>query len=159
MEIIEYSSKYDEEIKDLLVELQEYISSIDKEKYNIISKDFRNKYFSKTMKDVAKYEGKIYLAKDTYDIVGLVIGVINNEEIETYDFKAPKRGRVTELIVSKKYRSNGLGKMLLDKIEQYFKSVGCKGVLLDVFSYNENAKKFYLKNNYFNRTEEMMKFI
>ena len=30
MEIINYDSKYDEQIKDLLVELQEYVVSIDK---------------------------------------------------------------------------------------------------------------------------------
>lgn len=34
--IIEYDSKYDDDIKDLLVELQEHIAEIDKEKYNII---------------------------------------------------------------------------------------------------------------------------
>ena len=36
MEIIDYSSKYDNDIKDLLVELQEHIVKIDKEKYNIL---------------------------------------------------------------------------------------------------------------------------
>ncbi len=33
MEIINYDSKYDEQIKDLLVELQEYVVSIDKYYY------------------------------------------------------------------------------------------------------------------------------
>ena len=33
MEIIDYSSKYDNDIKDLLFELQEHIVKIDKEKY------------------------------------------------------------------------------------------------------------------------------
>ena len=71
----------------------------------------------------------------------------------------PKRGRVTELVVSKEYRSNGIGKQLLDKMEKHFKEVGCKGVLIDVFAYNENAQKFYYKNGYFNRNIEVMKKI
>lgn len=159
MEIIEYSNKYDEDIKDLLVELQEYIQSIDREGYNILTVEYREKYFKKVMEEVAKYEGKIFLAKDKNIIIGLIIGVINNEEINTYDFSVPKRGRVTEFVVSKKYRSNGVGRKLLNKMEEYFKSVECKDILISAFSYNENARKFYYKNGYFNRIEEMMKKI
>ncbi len=47
--IIKYDSKYDEEIKNLLVELQEYIVSIDREKYNIITPEYRDEYFKKTL--------------------------------------------------------------------------------------------------------------
>lgn len=159
LEIINYSNKYNEAIKDLLVELQEYIAEIDKEKYNILTNEYREKYFEKTMNEVNKYEGKIFLATENEKVIGLIVGLINNEEESTYDFKAPKRGRVTELVVSKECRSNGIGKQLLDKMEKYFKEVGCKGVLIDVFAYNENAQKFYYKNGYFNRNIEVMKKI
>ncbi len=159
MEIIDYSGEYDEDIKDLLVELQEHIVNIDREKYNIITPEYREKYFQKTMEEVKKYEGKIFLAKEDTSIIGLIIGVINNEDEKTYDFTAPKRGRVIELVVSSKCRSNGIGKSLLNKMESYFKSVGCQGVLIDVFAYNENAQRFYYKNGYFNRNIEVMKKI
>lgn len=159
MEIIDYSGQYDDDIKDLLVELQEHIAEIDKEKYNILTDDFREKYFNKTMSEVDKYNGKILLAKDNDSIIGLVIGVINNEDEKKYDFSAPKRGRIIELIVSKKYRSRGIGKQLLNKMENYFGAIGCKGVLIDVFAYNENAQRFYNENGYFNRNIEMMKKI
>ena len=98
MEIIDYSSKYDNDIKDLLVELQEHIVKIDKEKYNILTDDYREKYFEKTMSEVDKFEGKIFLAIEGEKAIGLIVGLINNEEENTYDFSAPKRGRVTELI-------------------------------------------------------------
>ncbi len=159
MEIIDYSSIYDESIKDLLVELQEYIAGIDREGYNILTNEFREKYFEKTMHDVNKYEGKIFLAKENDEIVGVIIGLINNEEEKLYDFSAPKRGRVIELIVSKNCRSNGIGKQLLNQMESYFKDVGCQGILIDVFAYNENAQSFYYKNGYFNRNIEVIKKI
>lgn len=159
MEIIDYSKEYDEGIKDLLVELQEHIVEVDREKYNILTPEYREKYFEKTMDEVNKYEGKIFLAKEDTSIVGLIIGLINNEDETSYDFTAPKRGRVIELVVSKKVRSNGIGKQLLDKMESYFKSVGCHGVLIDVFAYNEGAQNFYYKNGYFNRNIEVMKKI
>ena len=157
MKIIEYEKKYNEEVKKLLVELQEYIASIDKEGYNIITTEYKEAYFKKTMEEVNKYEGKIFLAKEENKIIGLIISVINNEEEETYDFKAPKRGRITELIVSKDYRSSKVGQKLLNKMETYLKSVGCKGILIDCFAYNTNAENFYHKNGYFNRTIEMSK--
>ncbi len=159
MEIIDYSNQYNEDVKNLLVELQEHIVKLDKEKYNILTPDYREKYFEKTMNAVKKYEGKIFLAKETDAIVGLIIGLINNENENTYDFSAPKRGRVTELIVSNKCRSKGIGEQLLNKMESYFKEVGCKGVLIDVFAYNEKAQNFYYKNGYFNRNIEIMKKI
>ena len=155
--IIEYNEKYKEEVKNLLVELQEYIVSIDKEKYNIITKEYRDIYFNKTMEDINKYEGKMYLYKDNNKIIGLIVGLINNLEESTYDFKCPKRGRITELVVSKHYRKSGVGSILLHSMEDYLKSVGCKDILLGVFAYNENAIKFYEKNGYHIRMLDMTK--
>ena len=155
--IIEYDEKYKEEVKDLLVELQEYIISIDKEKYNIITKEYRDNYFNKTMDEIYKYEGKMYLYKDNDKIIGFIVGLINNLEECTYDFKCPKRGRITELVVSSHYRKSGVGSILLHSMEDYLKSVECKDILLGVFAYNENAIKFYEKNGYHIRMFDMTK--
>lgn len=157
--IIEYEKQYDENIKDLLVELQEHIVNIDKEKYNIITPSYREEYFKKTIDEVNNYEGKIYLYKEENEILGLIVGLINNEETSDYDFKAPKRGRVTELIVTKKTRSKGIGKQLLDKITDYFKEKDCEDILIGVFAYNESAINFYEKNNYHTRMIEMTRKI
>lgn len=157
--IIEYEKKYDENIKKLLVELQEHIVNIDKEKYNIITPSYREQYFKKTIDEVSNYEGKIYLYKENNEILGLIVGLINNEETSEFDFKAPKRGRVTELIVTKKIRSKGIGKKLLDKMTDYFKEKDCEDILIGVFAYNESAIKFYEKNNYHTRMIEMTKKI
>lgn len=157
--IIEYDKKYDEQIKDLLVELQEHIVNIDKEKYNIITPEYREEYFKKTIEEVNKYKGKIYLYKENNEILGLIVGLINNEKTEDYDFKAPKRGRVTELIVTKKIRIKGIGKQLLDKITEYFEEQNCEDILIGVFVYNESAIKFYENNNYHTRMIEMTRKI
>ncbi len=155
--IIEYTDEFAEDVKDLLVELQEYIASIDKEKYNMITPEYREKYFKKTIDEIKKYNGKMFLYKEQSQIVGLIVGLINNDEIKTYDFQAPKRGRITELIVSKRSRAKGYGKVLLTEMENYLKSIGCQDILIGVFSYNENAIKFYQKYGYFSRTMDMFK--
>lgn len=155
--IIEYDSKYDEEIKNLLVELQEHIVRIDKEHYNIVGSNYRNEYFNKTMDEIKEYNGKMYLYKENETICGLIVGLINNEEIENYDFKAPKRGRISELVVSNNCRKKGYGKSLLNKMESYLESVGCKDILIGVFAYNDGAIKFYENNNYHTRMIDMIK--
>ena len=65
------------------------------------------------------------------------------DEYDYLDYKCPKRGEITELIVTSKIRSNGVGQELINKMEVYFKSVGCEYVIVDVFAYNEIGKKFY----------------
>lgn len=155
--IIEYDSKYDEEIKNLLVELQEHIMKIDKEHYNIVENNYRNEYFNKTMDEIEKYNGKMHLYKENDKICGLVVGLINNEEIDTYDFKAPKRGRISELVVSNECRNKGYGKILLNSMENYLKNVGCIDILIGVFAYNDSAIKFYERNGYHTRMTEMIK--
>ena len=155
--VIKYDKIYDEDIKNLLVELQEYIVSIDKEGYNILTEEFREKYFNKVMDEIKSCNGKMLLYKDEGKIVGLVIGLVNNDEEETYDFKAPKRGRITELVVSKNVRSKGIGTVLLKAMEEYLKSVGCKDILIGVFAYNEKVINFYEKNGYRMRMIDMTK--
>lgn len=155
--IIRYESKYKEEVKDLLVELQEHIVSIDKEKYNIITSEYREKYFDETIEEVNKYQGLILLAKENEKIIGMIIGLINNDETHEYDFKAPKRGRISELIVSKTSRANGTGSKLLNAMEEYLKSAGCQDILIGVFGYNDLALEFYNKQGYHIRMVEMTK--
>ena len=69
-------------------------------------------------------------------------------EFDYLDYKCPKRGKISELIVTSKIRGKGVGQALIEKMEQYFKSKDCEYVLVDVFAYNENAIKFYDKKGY-----------
>ena len=154
--ILEYDSKYDEDIKDLLVQLQQYLADIDNEGYNIVGDEYREKYFNKTIEDVKKNDGKILLYKDNDKIVGLIIGIINNNETERYAFKAPRRGRITELVIDKKYRGKGIGKELLLKMKEYLKSNGCEKIMIEVFGYNESAIRFYKKNGFHIRMIDMI---
>jgi len=158
MEIIEYCSKYDDNIKDLLYELQEYVASIDREKYNIVTEACREENFKATMEELDKNNGKLLLASVDSEIVGFICGIILEAE-DSCDFKAPKGGRVTELIVTKNCRAKGIGQALLDKMIEYFKSMGGKRVVIEIFEYNDIAKNFYYKNKYFNRVVEVMKKI
>ena len=155
--IIDYSELSKEDVKNLLLELQEHIHSVDPEGYNIVGVNYREMSFLDTMEDVKKYNGKIMLYVENDEVLGMVIGLINNDTEETYNFRAPKRGRISELVVKKDVRSKGIGSMLLKSMEDYLHSVGCESILIGVFAYNNEAVKFYEKNGYHNRMLDMIK--
>ena len=156
--IVEYSSKYLEDVKDLLVELEEYLVSIDQDHLDQIHSDYREKMAIVDLNDIKNNNGKCYLMIENDKTIGLIMGCIfPYNKYDYLDYKCPKRGEITELIVSKKSRSKGVGQKLINKMEEYFKSVGCEYVLVDVFAYNEIGKNFYNKNNYHNRMEIKIK--
>lgn len=155
--IIEYNKVYDNDLKELFYELQEYIMSIDQEGYNIINKNNKDDYYKKVMNEINTYQGKILLYKEDNKIVGLIVGYINNEETNEIDFIAPKRGRISELIVTKSYRGKHIGQKLFTAMENYLKEQKCESILIGVFAYNEQARKFYEKNGYHLRMTDMIK--
>lgn len=148
MEIIEYESKYENDVKRLLKELQEYIVSIDAYCFNIMKDDYENKVFVKDMQEVKNNNGSIYLAIEDNQVIGLIMGVIRKPE-QDFDYNRPTfMGEVLELIVTKNTQNNGVGSKLLQKQEEYFKKNNCKTINIDVFGYNEIGKTFYYKNGY-----------
>ncbi len=152
MEIIEYDNKYLEEVKDLLVELEEYILSIDEDNLDNLHPEYREKMAVLDLEEIKNNNGKCYLAIEEEKVIGLIMGyVIIYDKYDYLDYKCPKSGEVSELIVSKRARNSGIGKSLMNKMEQYFKSINCEYIFIDVFGYNKNAIEFYKKQGYHTR--------
>ena len=158
MEIIEATKKHINAMKDLLVELQEYVVLIDKFHLNILSENYRDGYFRKTWKETKKNGGKIFLAIEEDNVIGLIAGHMRKyDKFDKLDFTCPKMGIVEELIVKKDFQKAGIGQKLIETMEQFFKEKGCEFIKIGVFAYNENAIKFYQKNAYEFRFHDMMK--
>ena len=158
MLIREFKNNDIEQIKDLLDELQEYVIEIDKFNLNIISSKYRDKYFDYMLEDCNTQQGKIFVAEEDNQIVGFIAGFVQTyDERDKLDYTCPKKGIVAELIVNKTSRSKGAGNLLLNKMEDYFKSSNCEYVQIDVFAYNNIAKNFYYKNNYEERMLTLFK--
>ena len=152
MKIIEYDKSYDEEIKDLLVELQEYLVEIDDWKTQVLYDNYREEIFKIDMRKVEKQKGKIYLAIENNCVAGLIIGVVESkDEIDIITNDCAITGKILELIVSKNSRGKGIGKELLNKMENYFNSINCERVTIEVFAPNKKAYNFYNENGYIDR--------
>jgi ribosomal protein S18 acetylase RimI-like enzyme len=160
MKIIEYEEKYLEDVRDLLVELEEYIVSIDQDELDMVHPEYREKMAIIDLDDVNKNEGMCYLALEDDKVIGLIMGCIfPYSEYDYLDYKCPKRGEITELIVKNDTRGKGVGKSLMDKMETYFKEKGCEYVFVEVFAYNDNAFNFYNRDGYHSRMHHMIKKI
>ncbi len=149
MTIIEYEDKYLEDVRDLLTELEEYLVSIDYDHLDQVHPEYHEKMALLDLEEVRNYNGKCYLAIEDDKAIGLIMGTIPPyDEYDYLDYKCPRRGEITELIVTSKVRSKGVGQQLMDKMEDYFKNNNCEYVLVDIFAYNDNAIKFYNKKDY-----------
>ena len=149
MQIIEYNSKYDEQIKDLLVELQNYLIDIDDWHTQVMLPEYREENFQMDMRKVNNQEGKIFLAIENALIVGLIMGIVEEkDEIDKLTNDCAKTGSVIELIVKNDIRGSGIGKTLLEQMEKYFKNINCKRINIEVFGPNKRGLNFYEKNDY-----------
>ena len=152
MKIIEYEDKYLEDVKDLLVELEEYILSIDKDNLDQLHPEYRNKMAILDLEEVKDNNGKCYLAIENAKALGVIMGYERKyDEYDYLDYKCPKCGEISELIVSQKVRSKGIGSLLMNKMEEYFKNIGCEYITIDVFAYNKTGINFYKKQGYHTR--------
>ena len=147
--IVEYDSKFDEQIKDLLVELQNYLIDIDNWHTQIMLPEYREKYFKIDIDKVKNQDGKIYLEVENNTVNGLIMGVVEEkDDIDKLTNDCAKTGSVIELIVKNNIRGNGIGKNLLKKLEEYFKNINCKRINIEVFGPNKKGLNFYEKNDY-----------
>lgn len=152
MKIIEYEDKYLEDVKDLLVQLEEYILSIDKDNLDQLHHEYRDKMAVLDLEEVNNNTGKCYLAIENDKVLGIIMGILRKyDEYDYLDYKCPRCGEITELVVSKEVRGKGIGKLLMIKMEEYFKSIDCAYVSIDVFAYNTNGIHFYEKEGYHTR--------
>ena len=76
MKIIEYKEKYLEDCKDLLVELEEYILTLDEDHLDRLHPDYRDKMFLCDYDEVLNNNGKIYLAIENDKAIGLIMGIV-----------------------------------------------------------------------------------
>ena len=84
MKIIEYEDKYLEDVKDLLVELEEYIITIDKDNLDRLHPEYRDKMAILDLEEIKNNEGKCYLAIEKEKAIGLIMGGIRS--YNEYDY-------------------------------------------------------------------------
>jgi len=149
MKIVEFNGKHIDEIKELFVQLQEYLIEIDDENVLILSENYKDDYFQYVLKNINETDGIMYLAIEEDKVLGLITGVVEQpDEEDKIVNNCPVRGYVSEFVVDKNSRHKGVGKQLMDEIERWFETKGCDFIRIDVLAQNSSALEFYKNSGY-----------
>lgn len=101
-------------------------------------------------KSIARYIDNptclVYVAREGDDIIGFVSGHFC--ELISVVSSPVMMGSVDELYVLPEYRKQGVAKLLLDKIESTFTQYGVKQMLVEVWSFNQQALSLYTKQGF-----------
>lgn len=148
------------EFDQCMVQLQNFLVKIDPLKRLRRASTYSPQYANHVIDKVAKYDGVIFLAYNNKQIVGCIAGVIEKQPWKNLLELVPTRaGRVVELFVSDAYRSLGIGKQLIEKVEDYMLKKKCDVVRVEVFEPNKAAHNFYKKLHYQDRVIDMIKVL
>ena len=149
VKIIEYDPAFRLEAQNLLVELEEHLVRVDKDHLDIVGNDYREKMLVVDLQEIEQKNGKCFIAIVDDSVVGLIMGVEREYGAYDYlDYSCPHAGVITELVVKSEYQGQNIGNALTEKMERYFRCLGCKYSFVDVFAYNEPALRFYSKEGY-----------
>jgi ribosomal protein S18 acetylase RimI-like enzyme len=142
----------------LMEQLMDYIVSIDDLKRTRRMPEFGESYTQRTLQKVAENNGIIYVAELDAELVGVVVGIIPEQTKEDQLEHVPSKfGEVLEIVVKAGYRGRGVGAMLMNKLEEYFKENNCNISGVGVLFPNKNAHRLYSKLGYEDRGIYMTK--
>jgi GNAT superfamily N-acetyltransferase len=99
----------------------------------------------------------IQVAIDTDEIVGFI--TYEKQKDSYFDSNIKEFGCVLELFVTEKYRSLGVGSLLLSAAEDDFRHLGLQFTKIESSSFNNHAVAFYEKRGYAKRQVLLFKQI
>lgn len=160
VDIRPYQAKDFLAVAELFDNFQKYLSHVD-DKHMLQWKDgYGEEYVKLTLEHIEKRGGIFVVSENDGAIIGLCAGeIIESEPIDEYEVKPHKAGRITEIYVEGEYRGQGIGKQLLERVEEYFREQKCEVIRLEVFAPNASARAFYDKMGYGERDIDLAKFL
>lgn len=144
-------------IKELIAIYNRFFEDIDPWKAIRYGENAVEFYF-KQMIDQTNAGGKFLIAEVSETVVGFIQGHVHmpseTERMERGNFLS---GDVENLFLLEPFRSAGIGRMLMQRMEEFFLSQGCTSIALNVFEPNVNAQEFYKKLGFSTRAMIMVK--
>lgn len=153
MSIRDFQNNDKGQIISLMSEFGDYLEKLDPMNRTDFAENGAEYFTDKLLADTRKNNGTIYVAEEKGLITGFIGGyVAKQREEELMEAKKAMPGVISEFFVTQKYRSQGIGKLLLDKMENYFKNIGCTLIKMEVFAPNTFVRDFYSRHGYQDRS-------
>ncbi len=134
-EIREYEEKYVDQISKLIIRNLKEINSKDYDKKQI--DEMIESFKPKQLKETFKNREKVYMAIDNEEVLGTA-----GTDVSWYN---KDENYILGVFVKPENHGNGIGRALINKVEQYIKQKKTNKVLVHA---SITAKDFYLKLGY-----------
>lgn len=135
------------------IEDLEQIKSILEQTSNIHYENRRDIFKKKSKEEIRNWakeeieskEKIVLVAEDNTKIKGILIYKIKEVQ-DNINLKDSNNIWIDEICVDEKYRSQGIGKMLMDEIKKIAREIECQRIELNCWEFNDRARKFYEEN-------------
>lgn len=141
MHIREFVARTDmAQVRECLIELQNHEKRIDPRMPS--GEEIVDAYMPEMLGRCDECEGKIFVAEVDSEIAGYVtvLTKVRSEELAAGDFEF---GLVTDVVVLKKFRNNGLGRELMAAAEAYARVCEVKWLRIGALENNQTARTLY----------------
>lgn len=157
----EYHSKDRKALERCLSDLLAHLSSLDPLGRVRRPPDFDAvAYVAHLLRQVKKGNGKILVAERGGVIVGCIVGcIIIHSPADLLELYPPVRpdGKIMELVVSPGARGKGVGTLLMEAMEKFFRARKCGVIQVECFGPNRKAHAFYEKQGFADRLHVLLK--
>lgn len=124
--------------------LQEYLVELDPQRWTIKLPGYTELQAKVMLNLVRQRSGAIFIAERHGSFAGLVTGyVVPEDAINASGSLFKKFGVVSDIVVTATCRDQGVGRMLLERMEDHLRERGCDAFWLTVKAFNGNASGFY----------------
>jgi ribosomal protein S18 acetylase RimI-like enzyme len=160
IEIKQYVPRERRRFINMMEDFQDYLVNIDYMKRTRRMPGYGLSYVRRLLRRIKNNDGVIYLAKHEGQTIGLIAAVIEQQsEEDLLEYLPSKSGRILELYVESQYRRLRVGKVLMERAEEYLRQKQCDVLRIEVFEPNTNAHGFYNKLGYHDRVIDMIKML
>src|SRR5713226_6382706 len=121
MHIREYRPEDQERIKQCIIELQDFERSLEPDCVEGIT--IVTRYFHDLLDACREKNGRIFVAEVNGEVVGFV-SVRIETDWDTYLSSITEHGYISDIVLLPAYRSQGIGRALLQKAEEYARAQG-----------------------------------
>lgn len=149
------------ETKDsaLIAELNEEVQTFHHVHYPSVFKPYDKEAIANYFKSALANDNTIaFVAKEKDQTLGYALVFIVNFAENPFQY-ARKYILLDQVLVSKIYRSQGVGKRLLEKVFEFAKANGIGHIELNHWTLNDSARNFFCKNEFKYYNEKMWRTI
>jgi ribosomal protein S18 acetylase RimI-like enzyme len=143
--------------------IREFIAftiSLNPDRKKQVADEFYQEVIDRFAQMIHSGNGNVYVAELEGQMAGFVYGFIKMQSLEEKEeFLSVNMGQIEYLYVRPDYQNQGIGKLLLNTITEFFRSKKCSMVSLIVLDNNVNAINYYAKLGFTTKALEMTKNI